>query len=238
MQLHPVPQNLLLRSLARAKAQVPAGKLQHVTFETGQALWEIGDSAPFALFPLRGAISLQLSPGGGKQVEVAMLGREGFAGIALAPGAENNRTSGVAISPGEALVMTREVFRRAIVGTAFRTAIDRYHRLHLAMLSYMVVCTRVHVIEKLCVSRLLQLHDRMRSESLQLTQDTFARQLGVRRASISRVVTGLQRSGLISYDRRGRMTIVERKELEQRACPCYRHIKAEFDRHVEQHGGL
>jgi hypothetical protein len=64
MQLYPVPQNLLLRALARAKAPVPAGKLQHLTFDAGQTLWNAGDSAPYAVFPVRGALSLQLSPGG------------------------------------------------------------------------------------------------------------------------------------------------------------------------------
>jgi CRP-like cAMP-binding protein len=171
-------------------------------------------------------------------VEVAILGPEGFAGVSLVPGAETNRTGAVAISPGEALVMPREVFRRAASAPAFRMTLDRYLQLHMVILSQMVACNRVHVIEKVCVGRLLQVHDRIRTESIQLTQDTFARQLGVRRASISRVVTGLQRQGLIAYDRRGKVTIVNRAELERQACPCYHHIKSEFDRHVEQHGGL
>jgi CRP-like cAMP-binding protein len=238
MQLYPVPQNLLLRALSRAKAQVPAGKLQHLTFDAGQALWAAEDTAPYAVFPLRGALSLQLSPGGGKMVEIAILGREGFAGVSLIPGAERTRTGAVAISPGEALVMSRETFRKALGTPAFRTAIDRYTQLHVAILAQMVACNRVHVIEKVAVGRLLQVHDRVRAESIQLTQDVFARQLGVRRASISRVVTGLQKNGLITYDRRGRITIVNRPELERQACPCYHRIKSEFDRHVEQQGGL
>jgi CRP-like cAMP-binding protein len=238
MQLYPVPQNLLLRALTRAKAQVPAGKLQHLTFDGGQTLWNVGEKGPYAVFPLRGALSLQLSPGGQRQVEVAIVGREGLAGVALIPGAETNRTAAVAISPGEALVMSRQVFRRAMETPAFRTAIDRYLQLHMVTLSQMVACNRVHVIEKVCVSRLLQVQDRIRTESIQLTQDTFARQLGVRRASISRVVTGLQRDGLIAYDRRGKITIVNRAALERQACPCYHRVKEEFDRHVEQQGGL
>jgi CRP-like cAMP-binding protein len=238
MQLYPVPQNLLLRPLSRSKGQLAAGKLHHLTFETGQPLWHAGASAPFAVFPLRGVLSLQLSAGGGKFVEVAMVGREGFAGIALFPGSDRAPTSAVAISPGEALAMPAEVFRRALKTPPFRAGIERYTRMFMSMLSQLVVCNRVHVIEKVCVGRLLQIHDRIHGDSFRLTQDLFARHMGVRRASISRAVNGIQKTGAIEYDRRGSMTILDRSELERLACPCYRHVKAEFDRHVEFHGGF
>jgi len=238
MQLYFVPQNLLLRALMRARAQASAANLQHVSFDAGQQLWAEGDATPHALFPLRGAISLQLSPGGGKHVEIAIVGREGFAGAALLPGSECNRTSAVAIAPGEALVMSAEAYGRAITVRAFRAAIERFTRFHLVALSYTVICNRVHVIEKVCVGRLLQVQDRIVGDSLQLTQDIFAKQLGVRRASISRAVTGLQKLGAIAYDRRGRVTIADRSQLERLACTCYHTLKSEFDLHVAANGGF
>jgi CRP-like cAMP-binding protein len=238
MQLHPVPQNLLLRALSRGKAASTAGKLRHLTFEAGQGLWSAGAEDPCAVFPVRGVLSLQLSAGAGKDVEIAMVGREGFAGVALIPGAEWTRTAAVAISAGEALVMPGDIFRRAVAVPAFRAGIERYIQMFISMLSQLLVCNRVHVIEKVCVGRLLQIHDRIHGDSFRLTQDVFARQLGVRRASISRAVTGLQKRGAIEYDGRGSLTIRDRSQLEQIACSCYRQVKSEFDRHVDQHGGL
>lgn len=238
MQLHPVPQNLLLRALARGKPPVAVGKLGLLAFDAGQRLWNEGDAEPHAVFPVRGVLSLQLSPGNGKHVEVAMVGREGFAGVALLPAAERTSTAAVAISPGEALVMPRQVFRRALSAAVFHSALEGYSQLFISMLSRLVVCNRVHVIEKVCIGRLLQIHDRILGDSVRLTQDLFARQLGVRRASISRAVTGLQKLGAIDYDRRGSLTIRNRTQLEQLACPCYHHVKLAFDRHVGQHGGL
>jgi Crp-like helix-turn-helix protein len=53
--------------------------------------------------------------------------------------------------------------------------------------------------------------------------------LGVRRAGVSVAAGALQRAGLIRYHR-GRITILDRQGLEERACECYAVTKAEFDR--------
>jgi len=237
MQLYPVPENLLLRAIARTKPTA-AAKLEHVVFEAGQELWRAGDTSPYAFFPIRGAISLQVTPSPGKHVEIAMVGPEGFAGVALALGDGVTRATAVALSPGEAVVAPREVFRRWLTTPQFRNAVERYNALFVALISNILACSRVHVLEKVCVGRLLQIQDRTHNETVHLTQDTFARHLGVRRASVSRAVAGLQRSGAIAYDRRGRVTITDRRHLEKLACPCYQRIKAGFDEHVGQQGGF
>jgi len=237
MQIYPVPENLLLRAVARTRPSV-AGKLEHLVFEPGQQLWMTGDASPYAFFPLRGAISLQVAPGPGKHVEIAIVGREGFAGVGLAICADQTRSSAVALSAGEAFIMPRDVFRRWLSIPAFRLGVERYADLFVAQLSNTLACTRVHVLEKLCVGRLLQLQDRTHSDTLHLTQENFAKHLGVRRASVSRAVAGLQRTGAISYDRRGRVTITDRRHLERLACSCYHHIKSEFDQLVDQQGGF
>lgn len=237
MQLYPVPENLLLRAVARTKPSA-AGKLRHMVFEPGHELWTAGDTTPYAFFPLRGAISLQVAPSPGKHVEIAIVGREGFAGAAISLGADRSRCSAVALSSGEALVVPREVFRRWLAAPAFRAAVDRYTDLFVAILSNVLACGRVHVLEKLCVGRLLQLQDRTHSDTLYLTQDSFARHLGVRRASVSRAVAGLQKTGAISYDRRGRVTIADRRHLERLACSCYHRLKAEYDQLIDLQGGF
>jgi hypothetical protein len=44
--------------------------------------------------------------------------------------------------------------------------------------------------------------------------------LGARRASVTEIAGALQRTGLIHYTR-GRITILDRKALENAACECY-----------------
>ena len=57
----------------------------------------------------------------------------------------------------------------------------------------------------------------------------IANMLGVRRESVSVVAGKLQEMGLIDY-RRGRITVIDRLGLEERACECYAVVKKETDR--------
>jgi DNA-binding transcriptional regulator YhcF (GntR family) len=57
----------------------------------------------------------------------------------------------------------------------------------------------------------------------------MAQMLGVRRPTVNLAGRSLQRAGLIRYTR-GKITIVDRKGLEEGACECYFHIREEFAR--------
>ena len=72
-------------------------------------------------------------------------------------------------------------------------------------------------------------HDRVQTESFQLTQEFLGLMLGVRRTGVSKVASSLQRAGLIEYSR-GEITVVDRSRLEKLACDCYTVIRGEFDR--------
>jgi CRP-like cAMP-binding protein len=76
---------------------------------------------------------------------------------------------------------------------------------------------------------LLMTHDRVRSDTLNLTQEFLADMLGVRRASVTVVASVLQTAGMIRY-RRGLVEILDRKALEEASCECYGVVKAEFQR--------
>jgi len=238
MSILSLSENLLLRAAPGGKTEKLKTRLQYVSFETGQQFWPLPGGTPNLLFPLRGAISLQLPASPSKRVEVAVVGREGFLEASLFLGGRKAKMLGVALTPGEAVILGPDAFRDFLTRSDFAAAVQSYVRLLIGMVSQISVCNRVHVIEKLCVSHLLLVHDRTWSDSFQITQDFFARVLGVRRATISRVVTRLQKHGAIQYDRRGRLTISDRDRLDQFACSCYRHLRGSFDRFVKLHGGM
>ena len=62
--------------------------------------------------------------------------------------------------------------------------------------------------------------DRSRASSFEVTQEFLAYMLGVRRVGITAAAGALQRNGLIAYSR-GKLTVLDRKGLEQAACGCY-----------------
>jgi hypothetical protein len=53
--------------------------------------------------------------------------------------------------------------------------------------------------------------------------------LGVRRPSVTVAAGLLQKAGLIRYQR-GRIRIVDRASLENKACECYETVRQDFDR--------
>jgi CRP-like cAMP-binding protein len=201
-------------------------------------LWFAGVPVTHALFPVRGVISLQLPAGGGKQVDVGLLGREGFGEIAVLFGAPQTRTLAVALTAGEAIVMQYELFQSLLADTRFRRVIERYVRMFLMMLNQIAVCNRIHVIEKTFIGRLLQMQDRAQTDSFPVTQEFISGVLGVRKATISRAANGLKKQGVISYNRRGRITILDRQQLERQACSCYRAIQSEWSDFIAELGGL
>lgn len=67
---------------------------------------------------------------------------------------------------------------------------------------------------------LLLVHDRTDSDTLNLTHELISLMLGFTRPGVTIAAGALQRAGLIQYAR-GRLTIVDRKNLEQTACECY-----------------
>ena len=62
-----------------------------------------------------------------------------------------------------------------------------------------------------------------------MTQELIANMLGVRREGVTEAALKLQKLDLIRYSR-GRITVLDRPGLEERACECYAVVKKEYDR--------
>jgi CRP-like cAMP-binding protein len=62
------------------------------------------------------------------------------------------------------------------------------------------------------------------SDSLPFTQDFLAEMLGCRRSSVTAGISSLKSAGAIRCGR-GRVYVVNRGELENRACECYETVR-------------
>ena len=70
---------------------------------------------------------------------------------------------------------------------------------------------------------------RLNSNEVVITQEMIGKLLGVRRESVTQIAGLLQKSGIIERGR-GRISVVDRPKLEERACECYAVVKAEYGR--------
>jgi CRP-like cAMP-binding protein len=225
-----VRKNRLLAALADADLRRWLPQLERVDMPLGQVLYEPGDPLSHVYFPTAAIASLLCALDNTDSSEMAVVGNEGFVGVALVLGGNS--------TPGRAVV------RRA--GHGFRLQAqamkDEFNRggpvLHL-MLRYVqalmtqmaqtAMCNRHHLVDQQLCRWLLMSLDRQRSNELLMTQALIASLLGVRREGVTESAFKLQQAGLIHYAR-GHIEVLDRKGLERRACECYASVKREYRR--------
>jgi hypothetical protein len=82
----------------------------------------------------------------------------------------------------------------------------------------------------------LTAQDRSGRDDLPVTHDLLARNLGVRRASVSEAIKPLERHGIFASER-GLVRILDRARLEQIACRCYRLMRLGRDQRQSAKAG-
>lgn len=86
-----------------------------------------------------------------------------------------------------------------------------------------IACNRLHSLHSRCCRWLLTMQDKTASENLPLTQESLAALLGGGRPRINFLLAELENEGLLQRFR-GRIRLLDRAGLMQRACDCYRQM--------------
>ena len=226
--------NHLLAALPREEYERILPHLRHVSFKLGEVVYESGVQMEHIYFPTTAIISLLYLMENGASAEMGMAGREGLVGVALFMGGNTMPNRAVVQSAGGAVRMRAQMLRDEFArGGAFQRLLLRYTQALLTQMSQTAVCNRLHAIEQQLCRWLLLSHDRLDSDELVLTQELIANMLGVRREGVTAAAGRLQEQGLISYVR-GRIQILDRGGLEASACECYKVVKDEYDRLLNQ----
>jgi CRP-like cAMP-binding protein len=224
------PRNRLLAALPAAELARLAPHLEAVPLPLGAVIYESGGAQDHVYFPGSGIVSLLYVMSDGAAAEIAVVGREGMVGIALFMGGETTPSRAVVQSAGrghrlEAGAIKAEFAR----GGELQRLLLRYTQALITQMTQTAVCNRHHLLEQqLCRWLLLSL-DRLPSSDLVMTQQLIANMLGVRREGVTEAAGKLQAEGLIRYSR-GRIKVLDRKQLEARVCECYGVVKKEYDR--------
>jgi CRP-like cAMP-binding protein len=227
---HTPEKNQLLAALSTEARERIFPHLKPVPMPLGKVLYEPGDTLRHVYFPVNSIVSLLYVLEDGASAEISVVGNEGLIGIALFMGGETTPSRAIVQSAGHAYRLIgqklKDEFHR---NGEMQLLLLRYTQALLTQMAQTAVCNRHHSVDKqLCRWLLLSL-DRLDSNQLVMTQELIANMLGVRREGVTEAAGKLQKLGVIEYTR-GKITVLDRPELERLCCECYAVVKKETDR--------
>ena len=213
----------------RVLSLVPADEMQRlsphlkrVQLEFDQVLLEFRGQISTVYFPETSIASATMTMADGATAEVASIGNDAAVGLSAWHGMPYSPVSVICQVAGAAQAMSLDTLKReAAVLPGFADLLHRAHEAVSLQGMHTAACNALHPLEQRLARWLLITHDRLQVDTLPLTQQFLAFMLGVYRPSVTTVAQGLQRAGLIDYER-GRVSILDRTGLERAVCECYR----------------
>jgi CRP-like cAMP-binding protein len=231
---------MILASLARKNELLAAlpgdildGLLPHLqtlTLPLGAVVISRDDRIDHVVFPITAMVALLYTTPAGEVTENAVIGREGVVGVTVLMSGVSSTRSAVVQSAGLALRLPAQVLVAAFAASApVRHLFGCYIQALMTQILQTAACNRYHSIDQqLCRWLLLSL-DRVPGSELAMTHERMASMLGVRREGVSEAAMKLHRAGAIRYVR-GHITVLDRDDLERRACECYDVVRREYAR--------
>ena len=223
-QLKRFTANQLLESLSNNELAKLLPFMERVELTGDEYVYQPDDEIEFIYFPETAVLSEFQILEDGRTVEIAMTGHEGVTGIsAVFNGQQALNWTQVSVA-GTALKINTQLLREEFQrGGALQAVFLDYINNYIGQISQRVICNSYHTVEQRFCSWLLMLQDRKKSSKVPMTQEQIARFLGVHRPSVTQIAQTLRRKKIINYIR-GKISIVDRKKLENSACECYEGI--------------
>jgi len=222
--------NQLLNALPDAEYQSLVPYLESVNLNSGQILFQPGESITEVYFPHQAIISLALKIAEKSTTEITMIGNQGMVGLPVILGSQSTTNYGIVQIPGSAMKLSADILKSEFHrGGSLQKLLLLYTQTQLIQISQLAVCRAHHSIPQRFTRWLLSVDDCHQQENLPLTHKFIAQMMGVRRASITNAAQELQKQNIISYGR-GKITIRDRAALESMTCECYGKIKSVFPR--------
>lgn len=222
--------NRILAALPKSEYERLLPDLKYVEMPLGWTVSESGDHVDFVHFPIGGIVSLIYALENGSTSETALVGDEGMVGISIFMGGESMPTSTEVQSAGAAFKLSRKIMKQEFesAGELQRLSL-LYTQALISQTSQTAVCNQHHSLDQQLCRWILMTIDRLHDNEIIITQEMVASLLGVRRESVTEAVGQLQKNGMVERAR-GRITVTNRKKLEQRVCECYSVVKKEYER--------
>ncbi len=197
---------------------------ERVFFSVDEFVYKAGDEIKYIYFPETAVMSELQILEDGETVEIAMLGKKEMIGLQAIFGSRKTTNWTMSFFAGSALRISTEIIKQEFYrgGAPQRLLLESIGQ-YVNQISQRSVCNAHHCIEERLCFWLLMLQDRCQSDNFLITQEQLAYFLGVYRPSITQVAQILRKKKIIEY-MRGKISIVNRKKLEETACFCYSNI--------------
>lgn len=224
----PWRRNRFLASLPEGELRSLESDLEYVPLEYGNALFDPGETIAHVYFPTAGIVSIVLVGDSGTSAELAVIGRDGMVGLPALLGGHANIRAVIQVA-GHACRLPAAVARAAFAEARhFQLLSLRSFHAYAVQISQTAMCNLHHSVDQQLSRWLLMCLDRLEGDEIQMTHEFIASMLGVRRQGVTEAIQKLEKRSIIVHSR-GRITVVDRKALEQSACECYGMVSKQTD---------
>lgn len=212
---------MILAALPREQYSYLRKYLEFVPLRSGVVLWEPNQAIESIYFPNRGIVCFVAVMSNGAMVGVAMTGREGFVGTPVALCARDTSVRAIVQIDGDGFRVGSDLLRQILPRTPqLDQLLRRYAHAYAMQVAQTAACNCLHQIPERLARWLAMSYDRTESEFLPVTQESLAQMLGCRRSSVGVAIGSLRSAGVICCGR-GHIRVLNRKDLERKACECY-----------------
>ena len=177
--------NSFLDTLTAKSASSILPMLAETTLEVSRTIAHSGAPIEQVVFPKRSVISAVTRMRDGTDIEVLLIGREGFHGLqaVLGDGISTSEAM-VQLADSAYLVPVRDFIKATQNDSALLGRVLRYAQTQIDTIAQFSGCNRLHQLDERCARWLLMVHDRVVSDEIFLTHEFLATMLGVRRAGV------------------------------------------------------
>lgn len=234
------PYDIRNRILARLPANELARlrpRLEQVDLPLRQLLSQAEAPTDDGYFLQHGMISLVRPMRDGSMVEVGLVGREGFIGLATVLGGRSRSVEKMVQIKGSALRIPARALREELPGCpALMSQLLLYTQALLIQVSQTAACNGRHTIQERLARWLLMARERTDDDVVPLSHEFLSMMLGARRSGITTALGSLKRAGLIGNSH-NRIVITDRAGLEAVSCECYGAVREETGRLFGRYAG-
>ena len=218
--------NQLLGALPKEELDRLSPYFRQTQLRSKQALLRQGEPVQHVIFPSGGVCSLVKTMGNGQSIEVMSVGGEGVIGACVVLGQAESATDVIVQIPDHAaLSLHLDIFKSAVEeGGALAASVTAYYSTFARHLMQASACNALHLAEQRCCRWLLTTDERVKGAGFLFTHDMLAATLGLRRPTVTFILTELQRAGIVEYARGALLKVLDRRAVEAKACECYRAL--------------